>query len=481
VVAAVLSLALSLWGAWAAFIPNPDAALYLRAAELIAAGRWTEAVQLFPWPLYSAAIAAVMSVTGFKAFIAAQIVNALLGVVTTVSFIGLLHHLANGDRLVVLCAAIVILLQPHLSELRASIVRDNGYDAFFILTLYLVARDLATPRLGTKFGIGLAIAAAGVFRIEGFALIVLVPLYYLLRHREYWARPSTILAIIVGCLLIIPGLILWLSGILGELLRGRLELHQYVSHWSAVTNTIIDRVRDLKLHFLFPNGGGNSWGAYVGLVLGIVLVNTVRAVTLPLAILTAFAFFPKRLMPRAVNGFVLWFTLAQLPMLIAFTAAMLLLDKRYAMGMALVLDVPLSFLLAEVTRQWRAGAATRFFLPVTAIVLAAVWAFSVPRASKLAYLEEAGQWIGRELPANVRVLTNDSRIAYYSGRPYGPAMQTCDCNTRLTDTETTQFDYFAFVADDANDLPAELQKLPKQLVRSFAGKDGHTAFIYERE
>src|SRR5215211_6213444 len=49
----VLSLLLSFWAAWAQFIPNPDAMLYLRAAELFSAGRWHEAVGIFRWPLYS--------------------------------------------------------------------------------------------------------------------------------------------------------------------------------------------------------------------------------------------------------------------------------------------------------------------------------------------------------------------------------------------------------------------------------------------
>ena len=42
-IAAAISLVLSFWGAWAQFIPNTDAALYLRSAELLANGRWAAA------------------------------------------------------------------------------------------------------------------------------------------------------------------------------------------------------------------------------------------------------------------------------------------------------------------------------------------------------------------------------------------------------------------------------------------------------
>ena len=481
-IAAAASLALSIWGAWAQFVPNPDAALYLRAAELIADGRWTAAVELYRWPTYSVAIAAVMTLTGMKALLAAQIVNAVFAVVTTVAFIGLVSRLANGDRLVVLCAAIVILLQPHLTSMRPAIIRDHGYFAFFVLSLYLVDRDVASPSRATKVGIGAAIVAAGLFRIEGFLLAALVPIFYTVREPGNWRRPSTILAIIAACLLLVPGLVLWSSGILSQWLTGRVDISGLASAWTGVANTIAARVHDLKYGFLYPYGGGNAWGAYVGITLGIVIVNVVRAVTVPLAILTVFAFLPRHVMPRAANRFVLWFAFGQAPMLLVFTFVSLQLDQRYAIGMALVLDIALAYLIAEAMRQWRARSAERFFLPVAAVVLVAVWAFEVPLPSKLADLKEAGEWISRETPSNARILTNDARIAYFSGRPYGQNMRVwAPGSTAPTAAEFAEFDYFAFDID-ANDLPAEIGKLPAmQVVQTFAGKDGSTVIIYVRQ
>jgi hypothetical protein len=483
VIAAAASLVLSLWGAWAQFVPNPDAALYLRSAELLANGRWTAAVATYGWPMYSAVIAIVMTLTGLKAFLAAQIVNALFAAVTTVTFIALVGRLANGHRLVVLCAAIVILLQPDLVQDRPSIIRDNGYLAFLILTLYLVARDVAFPSRATKLTIGFAIVAAGLFRIEGFFLAALVPIYYVVRRPGNWHRPSAILATIAAGLAVIAGLLLWTSGTFGQWLVGHFEFGGLANHWVAVANAVAIRLHTLKYDFLFPYGGGNSWGAYVGMTLGIATVNIVRAITIPLAILTVFAFFPKRLMPRAVNGFVLWFAFGQLPLLLAFTFVSLLLDKRYAVGMALVLDIPLAFLLAEAIRQWRLGSVARFFLPVVAVVLVAVWAFSLPRPSQLAYLKEAGQWIGQEAPSNAKIITNDARIAYFSGRPYGETMRmwAYGFNAPPTDAELAEFDYLILQARDENDLPAAIVNLPgKQLVRSFPGKDGKNIFAYVR-
>jgi hypothetical protein len=481
--AAAASLVLSGWGAWAKFIPNPDSALYLRSAELIAAGRWAAAVHLYHWPMYSIAIATVMTVTGLKALVAAQIVNASLTVLTTVAFIALANRLANGDRLVMLCAAIVILLQPDLTELRPTIVRDNGYFAFLFLSLYLVACDIASPRARTKLGIAVAIVAAGLFRIEGFVLSALVPLYYVLRQPGKWRQPSTILGIMAACLLLIPGVILWLSGVLGPLLTGHIAVGRFANDWTNVSAEISARVYDLKYHFLFPFGGGNAWGAYVGLVLGIVVVNVIRALTIPLAILMLFAFFPKRAMPREANFFVLWFALALLPMLVVFAFARLMLDQRYATGMALILDISLAFLMAAAFRQRRAKSAARLFLPVAAAVLVAVWASKLPMPSKLGYLKQAGEWIGRTAPSTARVLTNDARIAYFSGRPYGRGIRSWvpGFNAAPNDAELTGFEYLAFRAKNATALPPAIEKLPgKQLVHTFPGKDGDSVFVFVR-
>jgi hypothetical protein len=485
VIAAAASLILSLWGAWAQSIPAPDSALYLRSAELLADGRWTAAVTTFGWPTYSALIATVMMLTGLSAFLAAQIVNALFAVITTVAFIGLVSRLANGDRLVAYCAAIIILLQPHLVEIRPSIVRDNGYLAFFVVTLYLVARDIASPSRGAKFAIGAANVAAALFRIEGFFLGALVLIYYAAREPGTWRRSGAILVIIAVGLMVIPGILLWTSGTLGQWLAGHVEFGRFESLWVILANTIGARIHYLKYDLLTPYGGGNLWGAYFGMTLGIVIVNVVRAVTIPLAILAVFAFFPKRIMPRFVDGFVLWFTFGQLPVLLVFAFIMLFLDKRYAAGMALVLDIPLAFLLAEAIRQWRHESAARFFLPIMAVTLVVVWAFSIQQPSKLAYLKETGEWISHELPSNVRILTDDSRIAYFSGRPYGDTMRlwqwTYSFNAPPTDAQLNGFDYFILKAKDIDSLPLTVRNFSaKQLVHSFPGKDGDTVFVYAR-
>jgi hypothetical protein len=218
------------------------------------------------------------------------------------------------------------------------------------------------------------------------------------------------------------------------------------------------------------------------MVVGIVVVNIVRSLSIPLAILTVFVFVPRPVMPRAASRFVLWFALGQLPMLFVLAFVMLFLDKRYAVGMVLVIDIALAFLMAEAIRRFRNDRLAKLFTPIATATLIAVFAFAVPKPSKLGYLVEAGQWIGRELPRPATIVTNDARIAYSTGRPYSEVrIWLYGPKTPPSDAEMATFDYFAFAVANANELPQKVADLAaKELVRSFPGQDGHIVLIYRQ-
>jgi hypothetical protein len=480
--AAVPCLLLWLWGAWAQFVPNPDAGFYLRSAELFAGGHWREAAGTYGWPTYSLLIAGVMRLTGVDAFIGAQILNAVCSVVIPLAFVALVRRLSN-DRLVTVCAAIVIVLQPELAQLRSSVIRDNCYLALVLLVLYFVACDFAHPRLVTKLATGAGILAAGLFRVEGFVFVPLVLIYYLIgsaRSNRRWA----VLGLFAATLLIVPGILVWRSGSVGQWLAGGGKLGAPAAQWDSFARLLATRLSWLKDEFLYPAGGGNVWGAYVGMALGIATVNIVRAVTIPLAILTMLAFFPRRLMARPVNAFVLWFAFGQLPLLLLFTFVALFLDRRYAVGLALVLNVALAFLLAEAVRLWQREKSARWLLPVLATSLLATWAFAVPRPTKLGYLKQAGEWIGRDVPATAAVLTNDMRIAYFSGRPYGSSVSVWTPGRLLATNEMdlSQFDYFVLQVESATSVPTQVRSVSDEApVRTFPGADGGEVVVYLRK
>ena len=81
-VAVGLSLLLTLFVVAQDQMPNDDGVLYLYSAELISAGDWSRALQLFNWPFYSLLIAAGHKASGLGLENAAYVLNALLQALT---------------------------------------------------------------------------------------------------------------------------------------------------------------------------------------------------------------------------------------------------------------------------------------------------------------------------------------------------------------------------------------------------------------
>lgn len=415
--AGLASIMLSAWSAFVTSIPNPDAVLYLRAAEYFSTGQWTEGLSVYRWPFYSLLISAIISVTGINALLAAQAVNALLIVGTTTAFIALASRLTNGDKAFVTIAAIMIVFQPQLMELRPSIIRDNGYLCFFLTSIYLAVADNQEPSMRRKVALVLSLLLATLFRVEGFYLALLVAVYYGLVRLRTVTQQASVIAIFVGmvaaALPIIFGI--WASGTFMTWISGNLV----PEHNPFFTPEILHRVETLEKDVL-NLGTGSGWKAYVSIVIGLAIFQIVRALTPVYAILAFFAFLPHRLLPRRATLPVVWFAAAQLPMLFLFTFIMALLDWRYAMGFALVLMLAV---VATVTASWREllMARTRafFVFPLIVITFAVGWALEIPKPGKSVHYKEAANWIRQNVPAGAHIWMNEPRIAYFAGLTYG--------------------------------------------------------------
>lgn len=413
------SLLLSLWSSYALYIPNPDASLYLRAAERYAEGRWADGIAIYRWPFYSLCIAAVMVLSGLPALVAVQIVNAVVVAGLTVAFIALAARLAPGDRLFLVVAAFMVVFQPQLMELRAVVVRDTGYLAFLLLALYALVRDIETPGLFWKAATAAAIVLAALFRIEALFLVLLVPLFYLTERAaagERWRWTA------LGCLVCLPllfgGRYAWNQGIVEMLTSGDFDLEK-LGDPAGPFKLMLDRMRQLENDILPPFGRNRGLLAYVGIVIAITLDTTLRALTWPIAILTAFAFVPQRIIPAFAARVTLWFGLWQMPLLILFVFLALYLDWRYAMGLAVILTIPAMFTVTWLARGFRAGdRAARLLFPGAVVLLAAAWISDIPSPHRAWHLKTAGEWVRDHLPPDAWILTNDARIAYFSEREF---------------------------------------------------------------
>ena len=373
-----LSFALSAWGAYSQPVPNPDGALYLRVAELFSKGLWQDGIAVYRWPFYSLTIASVMFVTGLGAPAAAQVVNAIFDCVTVVTFVALVRQLAAGQSGLIGWAAFVIVLHPRLAQLRPMVIREHGFQAFSLLTLYLVARDHRVTERWIKPAIVVSIAAASLFRLEALLLLVTVPLFYLW-HAAPGRRIPLVLATVVVCALLVPAYLVWTSAsvIAGSGLTE--DLAARLKDAFAIINDRMARLRDL-----LPPGRNTGVVAYVGITLAISAETIVRAVTIPIAILAVLAFWPRRLMPAFAASFVFWFAVWQLPLLLTFMVLTFFLDQRFAVMLTMLLTIPAAFTIGAAAAEWRERVpSARYLFPLAIVAVVMTWVVSVPRFTKL--------------------------------------------------------------------------------------------------
>lgn len=447
--AAVASaLAITAWTAFTVEVPNPDALVYLRAAEHFANGEAGAALSVYRWPFYSAVIAVIHLATGWPMMAAAHVADALFFSITVVAFIALAERLLGGRTTVVAIAALVIVLHPKLMEMRGSLIRDHGFHAFYLCALYFTVRDVQTPRLWAKLLILASIGLATLFRPEALVLAVLIPFFHLFIHGRSMRGRIVTGAVLAGIyVLALPGYILW-TGVIHRLIAGEaIDIAEIVSWHMGTISARIAWLREV-----IPAGRNTGEFAYIGAALLIFGENVLRAITYPLALLAVFAFWPRRLMSPFASRFTAWFVLWQMPMLLVFTVFQLYLDWRYAMGLAFVAAIPAIAVIDMLVREFRLGfRRARIALPLLASIVVVSAVGNIPQ-NRHPRLKQAGEWVAENVPHGALIATNEARIALFSGRPYP---EEVEIYARATTIDWPNVGYIVVDIGRSNTPPAD--------------------------
>ena len=170
--------AVSLWSVYADPIINIDGILYLQAAEAFSLGNIDEALAIYKWPLYPFLISLINQITTLNFELSAHILNGMLTALTCIAFVLLTREIGAGSVTITI-AALVIVFFPGLNELRSYIIRDHGYIAFYLLSLYYLIRALHLRSRVTFLTSMIAMGIATLFRIEGSVFLIAMPIIYL--------------------------------------------------------------------------------------------------------------------------------------------------------------------------------------------------------------------------------------------------------------------------------------------------------------
>jgi hypothetical protein len=179
--AVLASLAVSLYTLLLPDIPNDDAYVYMRTAEIYLAEGLAAALEHYSWPAYPVLIAEI-SRLGLSTLNSALLINALFFALLVYAFISIVQELDNR-RSIAMLAAITILLYPELNEFRYMVIRDVGFWALGLLAIWQYLQFTADPRSRHAAGFTLALILATLFRVEAIAWLALMPLALFLDSR----------------------------------------------------------------------------------------------------------------------------------------------------------------------------------------------------------------------------------------------------------------------------------------------------------
>jgi hypothetical protein len=407
---------------------NKDGVRYLEMAELISRGDWSAAADILAWPVHAALVAAVHSASGMNLELSGHVVNLLAYLLLIYAFLGVVRELGGGTR-VVIAAGVLLLLHPQLNRDVTDFYRDQGYWALYVLAILLFVRFWQRPGWGLALGWSAAAMAATLFRVEGIAILALLPLSLLLRRDEPWAarlkRAAMASALFAAALL--AGGLFWLAAPGGEAsVSGRLaEIPQWPGRTAvAIGQDMSERAARLAEALLPRHADHHAMGATWTVLAYIVIATVLRTANWLYLALAAAAIAlalprPGRTFTPILGALAVINALA----LIVFATQELYLSYRYAMGLAFVVMLLAPFGLVALFESFTARRETsrraRWGFPLAAIALLVVGGAGLIRTGTTKTHEvEAGEWIRANVPAEASVYFDSMRARYYSGRDY---------------------------------------------------------------
>ena len=447
----IVSFGLTFWAVSVDPIINPDALLYLSAAEEFKQGNINNGLALYKWPFYSFAIAAVQTITGLSAQTSTYLFNATMHALAMLGFLACVHAL-GGNKKTLVIAAILILLFPSFNKYRSFIIRDAGFIAFYLWSLYhlfLAVKTEQAYRYAISF---ILIFIATLFRIEAVAFLAIVPLYLLYANSNSKAASRLWLSLtITGSLALFFGISIWLFGEQTQATKpGFLGLFQ--GSMEQLTNSLNAKLEVIREQLLNEFSQQFAPAVLIITVLCISLYEPLRRLSY------IFAFFSwhalkERLVLQEKNLLHVFYVvcLLQIALLLVFTLINMFLVSRHTVALVLTILLLAPFSLEYFWNKWQQRHTTdighsKWKLPLLALLFILIAIDGLDLKTNKPEIKAAGQWVGEQIDENSHVYSNLPLVLHYAGKQ--PANYNLQFNWRELDNflvtkRIFDFDYAA--------------------------------------
>ena len=481
----IANIILSIWCLNIDPVINNDGVTYLGMAQLITEGQWSESLQFYSWPFYSAFIAVTAKLTFLEVETAAHLLNIILVSSLTIAFVCIVGELSNNNHRIMLIAALVILFFPSITKYRSFIIRDFGYLSCYLWSLYFIFRFCSTLNKKHLIGWILFAVLSCLFRIEGIAFLLIASYFLVLFTAHRIPNRKLVLSSLSVALVVLSGTLLFLY--VKDKYAPMIEVAQ-------ASGQDISNIFELFLANTQAKLGGKeitllNYSLIITQNIGGVFYELIRRMAVFYFLFSVYAYiynigFKKELIKRVW----LVYVVSNLCLLIVFSLYNNFLASRYTMASALTLLLLSPFVIDQLLNTFKDYRVSKKVVAVFALGLLSITSIDGLNVwTKKNHIKEAGLWVRESLDANSKIYSNDRLIPYYAGRSARTTMSDNYSSLQLghyIDINHLQtFDYVALSTKPKdtieNVINEQFLKQYGQPIKTITGKGNRHVFVYK--
>jgi hypothetical protein len=418
----LLSIVFSVWMTGrAGSLVNPDGICYLLSAQSLGENTLAQVMHLCAqsqWPFFSWLIHLVVRGVHVSYPVAAYFLDGVFSTLSVLMFMAIVQVL-GGKRLSLVLAAATILLAHEFNAVREYIIRDHGFWAFYLISIYLWILYCQQPKWTLSLTWGVSLVVATLFRIEGALFLLLVPLSvfflntYTVKQRLqlYLQANSVVFFLLLSFCLVLLAYPALLQGKLGRLP----ELSQQIQHGIALAYTHYQTARGQLAHYVLTKDSLRQASVvFFVMMVGWYVVSVLANLSYAYGFLVLYAWVKKIRLPQHGRLALIAYLLINVGITSLFLLQRFFLSKRYLIALSLVLMLWVPFALEKLIQQRNVrGNKIILFVLMLSIGVSSIGGLFEFGASKV-YIQEAGGWLALETPPHAKIYSNDYQVLYYS-------------------------------------------------------------------
>lgn len=471
-------------------IINPDGICYLMSAEDIGTNSLSHAMRLCMqshWPLFSILIHGLHTFTHLSYATAGYTINAWFSAWSVFMFILIVQRM-GGQGMTLLYAAITILFAHEFNAVREYIVRDHGFWAFYLTSIWLMMRYLEQPTLKWASCWHASLFLAALFRIEGSIFLFALPFLVWFNKDFTWKqRTYAFFKLHVPSICLLAMLVMVVSFYQQDILKHVGRYHEVYEQLQYGTNIIVERFAHAKAqlaaHVLTPDSAGKAGVVLVLMIASWFIVSLIVNLSFGYSLLVGYAWIKKLQLPRPAVLVMLAYLILNLMITLVFLLEHFFLSKRYLVASSLVLMFWIPFALTKLSEKkftrLHLTYATAIALFIIASAVSGIFDFGYSKF----YIKNAGNWLAKEVPSNAKLYANDFQLMYYSkhyGNDIFKLLPTFVTMTPISEKHWREYDYIALrlTKHQKKHLPS-MNGFVEPPVQMFSNKRGDKVVIYK--